>query len=58
MMENSTQIPQKIKIEISNDPELSLRCLSKLNKTLVRNYQCTPMFIVKIASIITLIMYY
>ena len=52
-MENSLEIPQKIKIELPYDPAIPfLGIYPKKMKTLVRTDICTPMFIAALFTIV------
>ena len=45
-MENSMEVPKKLKIELPYDPEIPLLGIYlKKMKTLIRKDTCTPMFI-------------
>ena len=43
VMENSMQIPQKLNIELPQDPEMPLLGIN-LEKTIIQKDRCTPMF--------------
>ena len=43
VMENSMQIPQKLNIELAQDPEMPLLGIN-LEKTIIQKDRCTPMF--------------
>ena len=49
-MENSIEVPQKLKIELPYDPAVPVLGIYP-DKTIIQKYICTPMFIVTLFTI-------